>query len=116
MIIADVALDESGIVRSCSIEGHAGSGPYGGDIVCAAVSVLARTALSTLSAIDGIAVVVEPPERGSLGFVVLEVPREGAYPAGASAFLVEGLSSIARDYPDFCSVRVRTERRKGNGY
>lgn len=116
MIVADVSLDDSGIIRSCSIEGHAGAGPFGGDIVCAAVSVLARTALKALSEAEGVAVSAAASRRGSFGFVVEKAPREGAYPAGVSAFLVEGLRSVARDYPDFCIVRVSTERRHENGY
>jgi uncharacterized protein YsxB (DUF464 family) len=115
VVIADVSLDEAGIVRSCSIEGHAGAGPAGGDIVCAAVSVLARTALITLAGLDGASVSAEAPRKGVFGFVVIKAPSEGAVAKGASSFLTEGLRSVARDYPDFCSVRVRTERRHENG-
>ncbi|MFA6504569.1 MAG: ribosomal-processing cysteine protease Prp [Treponemataceae bacterium] len=115
MIVAEVSLDEAGIVFSCSIEGHSGAGPRGSDIVCAAVSILARTALTTLSNMEGVVVSANAPHRGVLGFVVEKAPENGAAPAGASAFLVEGLRSVARDYPDFCIVRVRTERRQDNG-
>lgn len=115
MIVADVTLDEAGIVRSCSVEGHAGAGPRGGDVVCAAVSVLARTALRTLSGIDGASVSAAAPRRGVFGFVVEKAPSDGAYAAGATSFLLEGLRSVARDYPDYCTVRVRTERRQEHG-
>jgi uncharacterized protein YsxB (DUF464 family) len=115
VIVADVSLDETGIVRSCSIEGHAGAGPAGGDIVCAAVTVLARTALRTLAAMGGASVSAEAPRRGVLGFVVEKAPADGAAAAGASSFLLEGLRSVAREYPDHCIVRVRTERRQDNG-
>jgi len=67
MIVADVSLDDSGIIRSCSIEGHAGAGPFGGDIVCAAVSVLARTALKALSEAEGVAVSAAASRSGGLG-------------------------------------------------
>jgi uncharacterized protein YsxB (DUF464 family) len=40
MIVIDIILDKTGLLRSCSALGHAGAGKTGSDIVCAAVSVL----------------------------------------------------------------------------
>lgn len=115
MIVADVALDEAGLLKSCSVSGHAGAGPRGGDVVCAAVSVLARTALRTLSLKEGVRVRGTAPARGEFG---LETERCGGaepYVAAVTAFLVEGLRSIAEEYPDHCTVRIREERRQDNG-
>ncbi len=41
-------LDEQNDIRSFRVEGHAGFGEYGKDIVCAAISVLADTAVNGL--------------------------------------------------------------------
>jgi hypothetical protein len=108
MIVADIVLDGAGLIKSCRIEGHALAGVKGGDIVCAAVSVLARTALRTLSESDGVAVSGFAPTRGAFGFDVEETPVRTDFTAGVTAFLLEGLRSIACDYPDYCIVRVRT--------
>ena len=115
MIVAELVLDEAGLLKSCSIEGHAGAGSLGDDVVCAAVSILARTALRTLSQAEGVAVSAEAPERGVFGFVLEKAPPGDAFSIGVTAFLAEGLSSVSRDYPTNCSVRVRTERRQHNG-
>jgi uncharacterized protein YsxB (DUF464 family) len=108
------ALDGGGLLRSCAISGHAGAGKRGTDIVCAAVSVLARTALQTLSAREGIELRGEAPERGIFRLEAEVSPenREARdFLAGAGAFLLEGLSSVARDYPDFCTMTIHRERR-----
>jgi uncharacterized protein YsxB (DUF464 family) len=106
MIRIEAALDEAGLLRSCRIHGHAGAGPRGGDIVCAAVSVLARTALSLLSRRDGITVRGEAPERG---IVSMDIDYAGAgkeFLSAAGAFLVEGLQSVAGEYPEYCVMHV----------
>ncbi len=116
MIIADVVLDEAGLLQSCAVDGHAGAGPFGDDLVCAAVTVLTRTVLRTLASRGGISVSGSAPNRGSLVVKVdgfSEVER--GFLDGVTTVLVEGLGSVARDYPDHCNTRIRTERRHGNG-
>lgn len=108
MIVADVALDGAGLLRSCRIEGHAGAGAKGEDPVCAAVSVLARTAALTLSRAEGFEISGSAPARGIFGFDVLAAPSETGFAAGVTSFLLEGLRSVAREYPNYCIVRVRT--------
>jgi uncharacterized protein YsxB (DUF464 family) len=111
MIEIDAALDESGLLRSCSVRGHANAGPKGGDIVCAAVSVLTRTALRTLSGREGIVLRGAASERGVFH---IETDYTGAgmeFLAAAGAFLVEGLKSVAEDYPECCKMNLYTERR-----
>jgi uncharacterized protein YsxB (DUF464 family) len=111
MIEIDLALDEGGLLISCAVKGHAGAGPRGGDIVCAAVSVLTRTALRTLSACGGISVRGEAPERGRF-FLEAACSGEGRdFLAGAGTFLSEGLRSVAEEYPDYCRMTIHRERR-----
>ncbi|MDR0389210.1 MAG: ribosomal-processing cysteine protease Prp [Spirochaetaceae bacterium] len=111
MILIDAALDEGGLLRSCRIEGHAGSGPRGDDIVCAAVSVLARTALATLSGREGIQVRGEAPERGRFALEAAYTERGRDFLSAVGAFLLEGLGSVARDYPEYCTITIHSERR-----
>ncbi|MDR3114348.1 MAG: ribosomal-processing cysteine protease Prp [Treponema sp.] len=111
MILIDAALDEGGLLKSCRIEGHAGSGPRGYDIVCAAVSVLARTAVVTLSGREGISVRGEAPERGKFWLETGCVESGRVFLSAVGAFLLEGLGSVAREYPDCCTMKIYTERR-----
>lgn len=67
MIKAAFLRDESGSIASFNITGHADAGPYGSDIVCAAVSVLA---ISTINGIESLAgfepTVISDDENGGL--------------------------------------------------
>jgi uncharacterized protein YsxB (DUF464 family) len=110
MIRAEVVLDRMGLLSSCFVTGHAGAGPKGGDIVCAAVSVLTRTVLRILSGRDDITVRGGAPERGVFR-IETECNAGGReFLAAAGAFLAEGLLSVSGEYPDFCQVTI--ERRK----
>ena len=112
MITIAVVLDESGLLKSCDIRGHGGAGKRGNDIVCAAVSVLARTAQAALSRREGISVRSEAPERGEFSLETKAETKAGRdFLAGAGAFLVEGLASVAGEYPKNCSMTVTKERR-----
>lgn len=112
MITVDMVLDEAGLLRSCRVEGHAGKGPTGGDVVCAAVSVLVRTALRVLSQTEGITVRGGAPRRGSSWMEADYSGEKAEFLSGVTACLSEGLVSVAHDYPDYCDVRIRTERRE----
>jgi uncharacterized protein YsxB (DUF464 family) len=106
MIRIEAALDEAGLLRSCRVRGHAGAGPKGGDIVCAAVSVLAGTALRLLSRQEGITVRGKAPKRG---VVSMEIDYDGTgkeFLAAAGAFLIEGLQSVSGEYPEYCVMRI----------
>jgi len=105
MITAKLVL-AGGILKSCGIKGHAGSGPMGRDIVCAAVTVLARTALKTLSERTG-TIRGEFPERGEFKLEIPEILEEDRdFFFGVSTFLVEGLLSVSKEYPEFCKVNI----------
>ena len=102
---------EQGFLRSCIIQGHAGSGLKGKDIVCAAVSVLARTAFIVLSGRKGITIQGGNPERGEFYMEILALDTEDeGFLAGVGAFLEEGLISVSKEYPDFCKVSIERRR------
>jgi uncharacterized protein YsxB (DUF464 family) len=108
MIRISVVLDKTGLLSRCEVRGHAEAGPKGGDIVCAAVSVLTRTALAILQAREDIKVRGEAPERGVF-FLETEAPEGPGrdFLAAAGAFLLEGLGSVAREYPKNCLLQIR---------
>jgi uncharacterized protein YsxB (DUF464 family) len=107
MIKIEAATDAGGTLRSCRASGHAGAGPAGGDIVCAAVSVLMRTAVRALSGRKGITLRRGAPEPGLL-FLEAECAEEGKeFLFAAGVFLLEGLASVAEEYPEHCTLSVR---------
>ena len=89
----------SGFLR-CEAQGHALFDKKGHDIVCAAATVLLRTAARTLGARPGMAFKGAAPERGSLSF---EARADGdsarAELKFAADFLKEGFESLAKEYP-----------------
>ena len=107
MIIIKAVLDKNGILLSCKAAGHAGAGEKGTDIVCAAVSVLLRTAVRSLSGREGITIRCTAPERGLLDFEA-EYTAEGKdFLYAAGVFLIDGLSSVAEEYPEHCTLIIR---------
>ncbi|GHU67054.1 hypothetical protein FACS189447_08870 [Spirochaetia bacterium] len=108
MIQAEVVLD-GGLLKSCRIHGHAGAGPKGSDIVCAAVSVLADTVFRTLSKGEGIKVQGKTPERGVCWIEVEGTSGSRGFLEAAGIFLCEGLLSVEEQYPKLCQVNI--ERR-----
>jgi uncharacterized protein YsxB (DUF464 family) len=110
MIRISVTLDKTGLLSRCEVRGHAQAGPKGGDIICAAVSVLARTALAVLEARKDLTVRGAAPERGVF-FLEVEAPEGPGrdFLAATGTFLLEGLGSIAREYPKSCLMQTRRE-------
>ncbi|MDR2516914.1 MAG: ribosomal-processing cysteine protease Prp [Spirochaetaceae bacterium] len=129
MITIDAAVDETGLLVSCVITGHAEAGPKGSDIVCAAVSVLARTAWRTLSGREGIRLWGGAPERGVFR---METGLDGVANNGAANngrnggmadeariflraggdFLLDGLASVSEMYPAYCVMTIRKVKRR----
>jgi uncharacterized protein YsxB (DUF464 family) len=115
MIEINATLDEAGLLRSCRVTGHGMAGPQGSDIVCAAVSVLTRTALRVLSGREGILVRGGAPERGVLWMEMDYTPEGRDFLRGVGMFLQEGLASVATEYPTYCTMNIYTERRNYYG-
>jgi uncharacterized protein YsxB (DUF464 family) len=106
MVTIQAALDADGVLRSCAVKGHAQSGPMGQDIVCAAVSVLSRTAVTLLSQAKGVTLRVNAPRRGELYFEADYDASGRQFLCDTAAFLLEGFESIARDYPVNCRIKI----------
>ncbi|MCL2213670.1 MAG: ribosomal-processing cysteine protease Prp [Treponema sp.] len=107
MIEVEAVLDNSGILRSCKVSGHSGSGRAGTDIVCAAVSVLTRTAFSVLSGRRGIDVRGNAPEKGQFWLEAGYTAEGKDFLFAAGEFLLNGLLSVSQEFPDNCSLTVK---------
>ncbi|MDR1972218.1 MAG: ribosomal-processing cysteine protease Prp [Treponema sp.] len=119
MVGIEVTLDQAGLLRSCRVKGHAGAGKglfrRGADPVCAAVSILVRTALRTLAGRRGIELRGGAPDRGLL-WMEADYTAEGRdFLAAAGAFLIEGLKSVSEDYPGYCGIIIEDPSPGGAG-
>jgi uncharacterized protein YsxB (DUF464 family) len=82
-------------------------GKKGTDIVCAAVSVLMRTALAILSGKEGITAKGGAPEPGFL-WMEADYTAEGKdFLFAAGVFLIEGLRSVTMEFPKNCTLTIR---------
>ena len=109
MIQVEAVLDGAGLLKSCRVQGHAGAGKKGGDIVCAAVSVLTRTIIRVLSERKDITIRGSIPGEGNFHIETEYTPEGREFLAATGTFLIEGLLSVSHEFPDYCKVNI--ERR-----
>jgi hypothetical protein len=110
MIEIEAVLEADGTLRACKASGHSGAGKAGTDIVCAAVSVLMRTALRILSGRKGIKLACGAPEKGQL-WLEADYEAEGKdFLYAAGVFLIEGLLSVTQEFPENCKLNIVTRR------
>jgi hypothetical protein len=108
MIEIESVFDNEGMLRACKASGHSGAGKTGSDIVCAAVSVLLRTAISTLSNREGITIRCDAPQKGRLWLEIDYEAKGKDFLFAAGEFLINGLSSVAQEYPENCILTIKT--------
>ncbi len=107
--------NDAGQISEFTLTGHAEAGPYGSDIVCAAVSALAISTVNSLDALAGIIPTVETKEdEGGYLHVALELDDTMSQEQmNISQILLEhlllGLQSIEKDYLDFIEVQTESK-------
>ncbi len=107
MIAAKVVLDAEGRIVRFEASGHAGQARAGSDIVCAAFTVLARSAYEALAALPGVEIAGEAPEPGTLRFAVRRNdPAQAGKAAGIADFLLAGISGLEREYPGRVGLKI----------
>ncbi|EIT85333.1 hypothetical protein A374_11335 [Fictibacillus macauensis ZFHKF-1] len=72
MIKVTVQRDDRGRISSFTMSGHADSGPYGTDLVCAAASAVSFGALNAIETLCNIPLEVETREDG--GYLAYRTP------------------------------------------
>jgi len=113
MIRAKARIDDDGLLLDFEARGHAGFAPAGSDIVCAAFTVLARTAYTALAGLSGDGIVGRAGAPGDLDFEVRSMPETARERAiGISSFLVEGIVGLAREFPSEIGLTLETQRRE----
>lgn len=113
MIQAVFEKAEDGELRSAEITGHAASGEYGFDVVCASVSTLAINFVNSIEKFAGFEPHLELNEIEG-GFLRVEIPqsipphqREMVQLFFESFFL--GMANLAEDSSEFVQTKVITE-------
>lgn len=110
MINVTLVRSEEGLVLGCRAEGHAGFGKKGYDLVCAAVTVLIRTAARTMESRDRVVLEGTAPEPGLAGFRLVAFDRyDKDWLLGLGDGLMTGLLDIQEEYPGFCQVEIVRE-------
>ena len=107
MIEIEAVLDENDVLRSCKASGHARAGRTGNDLVCAAVSVLLRAAASSLFEREGITLRCDAPKKGFHNLEVDYTAEGKDFLFAVGVFLIEGLASVAEEYPQNCKLTLR---------
>ncbi len=106
MTTLEVRRDEQGL-RGLKVSGHAGYAKSGGDIVCAAASVLITTCANALESVAGIAPVVVQSQKPAA--IAVELPQ-GLSPAqlhDARIILrtaLTGFQDVAAQYPRYLQI------------
>jgi len=95
----------NGHIASFTISGHGGQGPYGQDILCAAVSALSQAAVLGLTDVVGIPVALEKKH----GFLRCELPEDldPRSRSGAAVLLetlLRSLKDLEQNYGDALAV------------
>jgi len=102
--------NNSNRVSGFEITGHADSGPYGMDIVCAAVSALSIATVNGLTRVAKIEPKVESDdENGGLLKVQIPVDSDSQKNLVANALaqsLEDGLSDVALNYKSFMKLEI----------
>jgi uncharacterized protein YsxB (DUF464 family) len=111
VIKIEAVIEDDGTLRACKASGHAGAGKTGSDIVCASISVLMRTAFNSLSGRKGIVAHSGAPEKGEF-WLTADYTAEGKeFLFAGGVFLINGLSSVAQEFPQNCELNISTLRR-----
>ena len=119
MIAVCVTEKKTGEFVSCSASGHAEFAVKGCDIVCAAVTILMRTTMNVLSE-NNLLAEKNANQRGKLFFRAkanankvtngFEKNCETNILQFAKIFLVNGITSLAKEFPKNVSLEIVSEK------
>jgi hypothetical protein len=103
MTVVTLSYGKNGVIKKCQANGHAGFSKKGSDIVCAAITILVRTAMQVLSHNENVLLITEPSARGSLSFTVeakTENPETEAQLKCIGDFLRTGIKALTKEFPE----------------
>ena len=97
----DVKRNIEGYIVECHFRGHAEAGPYGEDIVCAAISMLSQTSILGLYEVAKQSMEYQM-EDGELHILLSEPMTESGQTILETMLL--GIKNVADQYSDFVRV------------
>lgn len=106
---------ENGVVKELQVSGHALFAERGKDIVCAAISILVKTAgilLSEIAKEGKIEFFANKNKRGFLAFRVENLTREEKTLIRLKSifdFLKTGIRSVEKEFPDFVKFNEKSQ-------
>lgn len=99
---------EDGAFKRVSAEGHAGFAGRGKDIVCAAETMLLRTALDVLQKTSGVFVSADASVRGRLCYEASGSATERL--VCVADFIREGIKALSEEFPGNISFQEELEK------
>ena len=107
MIQVTVA-EKNNEISAFTISGHANSGPYGYDLVCAAVSAVTFGAVNTVLELAKINLEID--QAGEGGYLAVNLPPNGTSDQKQKAQLIfeamlVSLETIEREYSQFIQIK-----------
>lgn len=114
MIKSSFNRNKAGQISSFEVSGHADAGPFGSDVVCAAVSALTISTVNGIDALAGFAPIVETNEAES-GYLYVELLSTiNQEQMNIAQILLEnlllGLQAIEKENLDFLEVNTITKK------
>ncbi|MFV0558089.1 MAG: ribosomal-processing cysteine protease Prp [Enterococcus sp.] len=110
MIQGTFKRNDSGQIVSFELTGHAEAGPYGSDIVCAAVSAVAISTINGITALAGAKPIVEANEREGGALYVEVVSGLTQEQTNIEQILLEnlllGLQSIEQENSEYIQLKT----------
>ena len=103
MTVVTLSYGRNGAIKKCQANGHAGFSWKGSDIVCAAVTVLLRTAMQVLSHNENVVLMSDASARGALSFSVeakSESPVTETQLVCIGDFLRTGFKALTKEFPE----------------
>ena len=110
MIQAQFKRNESGHIVSFEVAGHAGAGPFGSDIVCAAVSALTISTVNGIEALAGFQPIVELGEQEDGYLFVETIKGINQEQINIAQILLENLllslQEIEKEHTEFIKIQT----------
>lgn len=94
-------------IESFEISGHANSGPYGYDLVCAAVSAVSFGAVNAALSLSDTELIIDQSDEG--GYLAVSIPsnattEQRAIISNAFEVMFISLQTIEREYNQFIKI------------
>lgn len=112
MIQAFIKRNDRGNIVSFEVTGHAESGPFGSDIVCAAVSALTIGTANSLTALTGVTPIIEQNDEAEGGYLYVELVKDLTQEQmKISQVLLESLlislTGIVEQYSEYVQLNIK---------